>query len=255
MSREIIGVIPAAGRGSRLAPYPGSKELFPIGYQDYDVDGQTQKRPKAVSQYLIENMISAGIKRLFCIIGDGKWDIPKYYGDGSRFGVTISYLYQEKLAGMPQAINLIRPWINDEDIMFGMPDTIIEPKNVFQRLNAFHQETSADLTLGLFETSTPQKFGMVELDSEKNVVSTIDKPATTDLTSMWGCACWSRKFGDLLNEFVTGKEFQNEVVLGDVFNEAISRNFNIKGLEVDGGQYIDIGTSDELDSALKKFHL
>ena len=53
---DIVALIPAAGRGSRLAPFPCPKELFPVGYQDYPVGGTSEKRPKVVSQYLVENM-------------------------------------------------------------------------------------------------------------------------------------------------------------------------------------------------------
>ena len=72
MSDKIVGIVPAAGKGSRLAPFPCPKELFPVGYQDFEVNGVHQKRPKVVSQYLIENIIDAGAGRILFIVGDGK---------------------------------------------------------------------------------------------------------------------------------------------------------------------------------------
>ena len=54
--KNLIGLMPAAGKGSRLAPFPAPKELFPIGYQDFLIDGIMHRRPKVVSQYLIENI-------------------------------------------------------------------------------------------------------------------------------------------------------------------------------------------------------
>ncbi len=48
---------------------------------------------------------------------------------------------------------------------------------------------------------------------------------------------------------------EKEVVLGDIFNYAIEKKLKVKALVVEGARFIDIGTSDELDSALKKFHL
>ena len=82
---NIVGIIPAAGKGTRLSPYPCPKELFPIGYQDFEINGVVQKRPKVISQYLVENIINAGAKRLFIVLGDDKEDIMKYYGDGKSF--------------------------------------------------------------------------------------------------------------------------------------------------------------------------
>lgn len=254
--QRIIGLVPAAGRGSRLAPFPCPKELFPVGYQDYLVGDTIEKRPKVVSQYLIENMQTAGAKRLFIILGEGKGDIMSYYGNGSRFGLEVAYLYQQQLTGMPGALDLATPHIAGATVVFGMPDTIIEPHDLFSQLLTKHQEHDADLTLGLFPTDNPSKFGMVEIDADNNVISTIDKPKQTELTLMWGCACWSPRFTELLHTFLTDNPFSGrEIVLGDVFDEALRRNYTVKGIPFQDGQYIDIGTAAELNSALKRFHL
>ena len=227
-----------------------------MGYQEVEIKGQLQKRPKVVSQYLIEDLVQAGTDRVFLILGEGKSDIMSYYGDGRRFGANFAYLFQEKLNGMPNALALAQPWIDDATVLFGMPDTIIEPKNVFLNLLNDHLESSADLTLGLFPTSTPGKFGMVECDPDGTVVQTIDKPEETTLTLMWGCACWSLKFTQLLGRYVESvADSGGEAVLGDVFNLALQEGLSVRGCEFEDGQYIDIGTSDELDIALKQFHL
>lgn len=253
---NIVAIVPAAGRGSRLAPFPCPKELFPVGYQDININGKKEKRPKVVSQYLIENMVSAGANRVFIILGVDKSDIMTYYGDGKRFGTNISYLYQEKLHGMPSAIDLARPWTNNDTVLFGMPDTIIEPKDAFQQLLAYHKSEDAMLTLGLFPTSNPSKFGMVDVDEDGNVVYTIDKPKETQLKNMWGCACWSPEFSELLDKYLQEKGYKGiEIVLGDVFNYALAKKLNVKALVFDQGKYMDIGTTTELDDALKQFHL
>ncbi len=256
ISRLIAGLIPAAGKGTRLAPFPCPKELFPIGYQDYKIDGSIQRRPKVVSQYLIENIIEAGAKKMLIIVSEGKGDIMKYYGDGSKFNTDIAYLYQEDLNGMPNALNLGANWIGDSTVLFGMPDTIIEPHDLFQSMLAYHYESKADLTLGLFATTDPSKFGMVSMDDYNNILYTIDKPLSSDLTHMWGCAIWDARFTKLLTEFTESRNGNTkENVLGDVFNLAIERKMTVKGYISTSGKYMDIGTSDELDSALKKFHL
>lgn len=254
--KNIVGLIPAAGKGSRLAPFPCPKELFPVGYQDYLVNGVMQRRPKVISQYLIEHIIEAGAKKVLIIISEGKGDIMKYYNDGSLFAVDIAYLYQEELNGMPNALNLAYSWIGDSTVMFGMPDTIIEPDTVFQDLLSEHELNQSELTLGLFPTIYPSKFGMVSIDHENNVLFTIDKPNESDLQYMWGCAIWSPAFTKLLADFVISRNGNTiENVLGDVFNLAIERKMKVKGFVAKDGKYIDIGTSNELDSALKKFHL
>jgi len=256
VEKNIVGIIPAAGRGSRLYPYPGAKELFPVGFQDICVKNQIEKRPKVISQYLIENIVKAGAKRLFVIIGEGKHDIMSYYGDGHRFGVEIVYLFQEDLYGMPFAINLAKNLVKDSTVIFGMPDTIIEPNDVFLRLVNFHFSKKSDLTLGLFRTDNAEKFGMVDIDEKNKVTYIIDKPKETSLEYMWGCACWSASFSNLLDEYLeVHPYFGKEIVLGDVFTSAIENGLLVRGFIFDDGQYIDIGTADELNAALKKFHL
>lgn len=255
-TQKIIGIIPAAGKGSRLSPFPCPKELFPIGYQDFMVNGGIQKRPKVISQYLVENIIDAGAQKLIFILGEDKYDIMRYYSDGSRFNVDIAYVFQEKLKGMPYAINIAKNWVNDEIVLFGMPDTIIEPRNAFHALLSQFNETSADLTLGLFATENPSKFGMVDIEPTGKVLSIIDKPKHTSLKYMWGCACWSHRFTELIDHYLKINMYEGkEVVLGDIFQNALERGLSVNGVQFDNGQYIDIGTVDELDSTLKKFHL
>jgi glucose-1-phosphate thymidylyltransferase len=254
--RNIVGIIPAAGRGSRLAPFPCPKELFPVGYQDYELNGNQVKRPKVVGQYLVENMIVAGVTHIYFIVSEGKGDIMNYFGNGSRFGIHISYLFQDELQGMPGAINLAEPWIGDATVVFGMPDTIIEPNDALKQLLDDHTNSQATLSLGLFHTDSPQKFGMVETDDHGNVTFTIDKPNGSNLDKMWGCCCWSSEFTALIKEYLTSNLYESkEIVLGDVFNLALKRKLPVRGLEFSDGHYIDIGTTDELDLAIKKFHL
>ncbi len=253
---DIVGLIPAAGKGTRLAPFPCPKELFPVGYQDYEVNGRLERRPKVVSQYLLEQMVKAGARRIFIIVGEGKQDIMHYYGAGRRFGTNVAYLYQDVLRGMPFALDLAYPWLRGETVIFGMPDTIVEPRDAFARLVAHHQAREADLTLGIFDTDTPWKFSPVKLDDEGRVVYNVDKPCQTDLYNTWGICCWGPRFTELMHHFLAQiAQKDREVVLSEVFGEALRQDLAVYGLYFADGQYLDIGTADELDTALRKFHL
>jgi len=253
----IVGLIPAAGRGKRLAPLPMAKELFPIGYQDYEIEGTMYKRPKVVSQYLVEHMVAAGVGKIIIALGPDKHDVMHYYGNGGRFGIDISYVYQEEMGGMPFALDLAFSWLNpDDDVIFGMPDTIIEPFDAFKQLHDARVGRGADLVLGLFVTDTPHKFGMVMIDDDGNVVETIDKPSETTLNYMWGNAGWGPVFSRFMHEYLQEHSYQGkEIVLGDVFNAAIREGMRVVAHVYEDGKYIDIGTVEELDSALQIFRL
>jgi len=257
MRQELIGIVPAAGKGRRLAPYPLPKELFPLGSQIVEVDGKLQQRPKVISQYLIEAMIAAGLERLFIVLGPGKLDIVEYYRNGESYSVPFAYVFQSSACGMPYALDLVTPWLKgNELVLMGMPDTIIEPHDAFRRLVEAHQNWGADLTLGLFRTNCPQKFGMVGLDAEYNVIEHIDKPHSTHLSWLWGISCWGARFTALLHETVQlrgqliAEREGRELILGDIFDEALRVGLHIKGLPFENGSYIDIGTYDDLKQAI-----
>lgn len=254
----IIGIVPAAGRGTRLSPLPFSKELFPIGYQDIELDGEIKKRPKVVSQYLVDHIVDAGAERLFIIVGPGKSDIMEYFGDGSNHGIEIAYMFQREAQGMPFALDLGFSHLGKEDtVVFGMSDTIVEPRGAFKKVLDGHQAKSADLTLGLFATDNPSKFGMVDFDANSNEVSTTtDKPATTSLTHMWGFCIWNYTFASYMHDYLLKLgDVKKEIVFGDVINAAIKNGLRVCAFPVEEGRYIDIGTVEDLDAALKNFHL
>lgn len=264
-SQAPIAIIPAAGRGTRLAPFPCPKELYPIGFQSLSFDSGPEMRPKVIAQYVVEQCSLAGAKQIFMVLGDGKHDIMRYFGCGKRFQTEIAYLYQEELLGMPQAIDLAFPWSQERDVLLGMPDTIVLPNTALQVTYQSHRDSNAALTLGLFPTKTPHKFGMVDWDESTGSVRwTIDKPQQSPLQYMWGLACWSSEFTQLLHDFMSQNAVprvdhlnpsKKELLLGDVFNLAILNKLKVQAVPFPQGQFMDIGTADELDATLKKFHL
>lgn len=249
---SLFGIIPAGGRGSRLAPYPGPKELFPIGWQPYSSNGEVHRRPKVISQYVLEGMVQAGAARVLIVVGEHKDSILRYYGSGTRFRTHIAYLFQDEAAGMVQAIDLAYPWSCNGRVLFGMPDTIVHPPDAFAQLLERHRAHPADITLGLFSTTRPEKFGMVEVAADGRITAHIDKPKETHLQSMWGCAIWEPSFSELIHE-VNARgprpSGRPELVLGDVFDEALARGMRVLGHRFEDGFYLDIGTYDEIVEA------
>ena len=253
--RRIVGIIPAAGRAEGLLPLPIPKELFPIGYQDFEIDGVVHKRPKVISQYVVESMVAAGATRLVFVLGEGKHQIVEYYGGGTRFGVEIVYCYQERLTGMPGALAIARSLTDGQLVLFGMPDTIFEPAASYQELIRAHRERRCDLTLGLFPTQYPQKFGMVDFAEDGTIRRIVDKPAESDLAYMWGVAVWEDRFSDLLCAYVERhRGSERELLLGDVFSEAVASGLVVRAHPFREGAYRDIGTAEELDETLRRYH-
>lgn len=252
--KRLVAVIPAAGKGTRVSPLPGSKELFPIGYQEKMGETGPYLHPKVIMQYLIDNLIAAGTEHFLIIISDNKWDIVRYYGNGEGLGISIGYLYQTSNSGMPGALDLSRAWLHEDDtVLFGMPDTIITPPDAFTRLLSYHMEKRSDITLGLFRTSTPERFGMVRRDQTGNLSDFVDKPTHTDLSYMWGIGCWGAAFTQLLSEGLSGRSDDSEPVLSEFFSFAVKRGLRVSGLDFPDGNYLDVGTPADLVSATHQF--
>ncbi|GAB4500576.1 MAG: sugar phosphate nucleotidyltransferase [Anaerolineales bacterium] len=255
--KHLIGIIPAAGKGTRVAPLPGAKELFPIGFGEIDSHGQKRKYPKVVSQYLIDQMTVAGVEHIYMVISEDKADILRYYGSGKRFGARLAYLVVDELIGMPYTLNAAYPLVKDATVFFGMPDTIFQPANAFSLLLEQHQTTQADLTLGLFPTNQPWRFGMVEYDADHRLLACVDKPAHSDLKFMWGNACWGPQFSAFLNDEIETTLSKGtagrEIVLGDYFSKAVNAGLNVRVHPFHQGEYIDIGSPEDLVRAVNLF--
>src|SRR4051794_33240124 len=117
------GIVPAAGRGTRIQPLGFSKELLPVGSL---ADGAI--RPRAVAEYLLERMILAGADKICFVISSGKSDIMEYFG-GSYRGVNLAYVIQPDASGLCDAIFRAHTLVpRDEPVIVGLPDTIWFPR-------------------------------------------------------------------------------------------------------------------------------
>jgi glucose-1-phosphate thymidylyltransferase len=244
VDRPVLGVVPAAGRGRRLAGLGWRKDLYPLGWDELEIGGTLIRRPRVVAAYTIDSMIVAGVDRIFLIVGDTN-EVMAYFGD-RRGAIPFAYLPQTELRGGAFAIDLAREWLPDRhDVLFGFPDTIIEPGDAYSRLLQTHRRSGADLTLGLFTTDRASDFGMVRL-RDGRPVEIVDKPTRTDLTLMYGLACWTERFTLLQRDFMLGLSRAGEVVPAELFTHAIDSGLAVEAHAFDGGRYRDVGTPAEL---------
>src|SRR6185437_537953 len=153
------GIVPAAGSGTRIQPLAFSKELLPVGGR---FDGGTE-RPRAVSEYLIDRMLSAGADKICFVISPWKSDILQYYGGAVRDAAVV-YVVQPEPRGLCDAIFCARPLVrDDEPVLVGLPDTIWMPANALAGLPL---DRLAFLT---FPVDRPQLFDAVIADDEGRV--------------------------------------------------------------------------------------
>ncbi len=256
--RNIVGLVPAAGNARRLAPLPCSKEIFPLGFMEVEEEGQPVRRPKPVGVYLLEQLQKAGAGQAFIMVSKEKTDILRCFGSGAALNLPLAYLVQEVQSGMPGALDQAWPWSRGATVLFGMPDTIFRPEDAFTTLLAAHDRQRNAVTLGLFPTDKPERFGMVDFAADGRMIYTVDKPSQTDLHYMWGIGCWEPAFTEYLHAYL--REFAaksagtaREIVLGSVFQSALEAGLRVGVHPFTDGEYMDIGTISELNTAIRRF--
>jgi glucose-1-phosphate thymidylyltransferase len=235
----VIGIVPAAGKATRLPRCMCAKELLPIG-EAVSPDG---RRPKAVSEYLFDALVAADVHRVFVVIAPEKHDILRFYGSGGRHGVPIAYVCQEVPTGMANAIDAAYPWIGDATVLMGMPDTILRPVDALAKLRSFYEREHADLALAVAPTEEPGRLGPVLFDGTGRVREVMDKPAVPPHNKVWAVACWGPTFTEFLHAYLAVRPpSADEVALGSVFQAAVARGLRVRALSFDDGMYIDVGT-------------
>ncbi len=236
---ETWGIIPAAGRGSRIQPLAFSKELLPVGSRVDD----GRERPRAVSEYLVERMILAGATRICFVVSSGKADIMQYFG--GRLGETaICYAVQQDPNGLCDALFTALPFIAPEDeVLIGLPDTIWFPLDGFQQLPARR------FSFLLFQVQRPQLFDAVCCDAQGFVTEIQVKVPDPSSNWVWGAFRMPGRTLAALQDLWLERE-QTDEYMGTLVNEYIARGGVANGVKR-GEVYVDVGTLHGYHEALR----
>ena len=235
----MLGVIPAAGAGSRIQPLAFSKELLPVGSR-FEAGIE---RMRAVSEYLVERLIAGGATRLCFVIAPGKSDILQYFG--SRVdGVPICYVVQERPAGLCDALFSALPLAApDESIAVGLPDTVWFPVDGLRRL------PEGALSLLLFEVARPELFDAV-ITNARGEVEAIDvklKPPR----SAWVWGAFKLPSPELARlRGLWDERDRRDQYFGTLVNAYLERGGRALGVRA-GEAYVDVGTLNGYREALR----
>ena len=262
---EVVAVLPAAGLSRRLAPLPCSKEILPVGFGE--IPGIQGPRPKVASHYLLECLVEAGVRKVYMVIRQGKWDIPAYWGDGTMLGVHLAYVPIEGSTGPPDTIDRAYPFVKDKIVAFGFPDILFRPKDVFTKLLARLNRQKSDVVLALFRAHDTKQMDMIEIDAGECVRAIHLKPKTTQLKYAWLCAVWTPTFTEFLHGFLHNVRSgamtnlvgnrkidpQGDLPVGAVLRAAVQAKLRVEGVPFSNGSYIDVGTPGHLLKAVTRY--
>lgn len=158
------GVLLSGGTGSRLRPitHTGPKQLVPVAN-------------KPVLEYAIEDLKEAGITEIGVVLGNkGREEIQEFLGDGSEYGVEITYIIQGNPLGLAHAAGCARDFVGDDNFVMYLGDNILK-QGILELVESFE---SGDYGAGiaLQEVDTPKQFGIADVDEDGRVTQLIEKP-------------------------------------------------------------------------------
>jgi glucose-1-phosphate thymidylyltransferase len=234
----MLGIIPAAGSGSRLQPLAFSKEMLPVGSV---VDEGGVERPKAVSEFLVERMLRAGADRVCMVISPEKTDILPYYARHPA-ARRFCYVVQEQPSGLCDALFRALPVLREnEDVLIGLPDTVWFPVDGYCAL------PSDELAFLLFPVDAPERFDAVVTDANK--VLEIEVKAERPTTHwVWGAFRMpGRVFRDL--HALWSEPGRGDEYVGTLVNAYLRRGGQASAIKA-GVRYYDVGTVDGYRDAI-----
>ncbi len=239
------GIILAGGSGSRLYPLTRvtSKQLLPV----YD---------KPMIYYPLSTLMLAGIRDILII--STPTDTPRFVdllGDGSHFGIRLSYAVQESPDGLAQAFLIGEEFIEDEPCAMILGDNIFYGNGLSDILaQAVKKAEDGQATVFGYYVPDPQRFGVVEFDEKERVLSVEEKPAVPKSNyAVTGLYFYPKGVARMAKKVEKSARGELEITtLNQLYLDAGLLNVKLLGR---GFAWLDTGTMDSLLEAAEFVHI
>ena len=165
------GLILSGGAGTRLRPitHTSAKQLVPIAN-------------KPILFYGIEAMAAAGITEIGIITGDTGAEIRAAVGDGSQFGISVTYIPQDAPLGLAHCVLIAQDFLGDDDFVMYLGDNMLQQGltefvTKFRDARAIGGADAPSAQILLCEVDDPRHFGVAEVDARGEVIRLVEKPS------------------------------------------------------------------------------
>ncbi|MDH2387878.1 glucose-1-phosphate thymidylyltransferase [Streptomyces sp. HNM0663] len=210
----------AGGSGSRLRPitHTSAKQLVPVAN-------------KPVLYYGLESIAEAGVREVGIVVGDTAAEIESAVGDGSRFGLDVTYLPQEAPLGLAHAVSIARDYLGDDDFVMYLGDNFIV--GGIDALVRRFRVNRPDAQILLTRVPDPRAFGVVELDAHGRVIGLEEKPEhpKSDL-ALVGVYMFSARVHDAVRRLKPS--WRGELEITDAIQELIDAGCRVDSTLVSG---------------------
>ncbi|MBQ6220936.1 MAG: glucose-1-phosphate thymidylyltransferase [Methanosphaera sp.] len=215
------GVILSGGHGTRLRPltHTGPKQLIPIAN-------------KPVIDYAIEDLRDAGITEIGIILGTNMPNkIKDALGDGSRFGVNITYIMQGEPKGLAHAAATAKDFVDGDSFVMYLGDNILK-SGIEEFVSGFEESDFASRLL-LQEVADPRQFGVAELNDEGKIINLVEKPEHPKSNlALVGIYLFKNNIFDAISKIKPS--WRDELEITDAIQQLIDEGENVDSFVVEG---------------------
>ena len=228
------GIVLAAGAGTRL--YPASQPISKILLSIYD---------KPMIYYPLSTLMLAGIKDILIITNEKDYDnFKKLLGDGSQFGINIEYKIQFIQRGIADAFIIAEDFVGNDDVALILGDNIFHGHG-FSTIMQNAIKNNIGATVFGYTVKDPERFGVVEFDADKNVISIEEKPSQPKSNyAVTGLYFYDNKVCSLAKQLKPSQRGELEIT------DLNKKYLELKELKVEilgrGFAWLDTGTHDSM---------